>query len=293
LVVRDVAPTELEQLEHAQTGTRLGEGLNAAGALQPEAMERTLAAVTAFAERARAHEADLSCIATSAVRRATNAAAFAERVRALSGAALEVLDGSAEARASFVGATYGAPHDGRRIAVVDIGGGSTECAAGRDGVLERGVSVEIGSVRVSERFPALMGSAPGPVARAAAHDAREAIDAEIAVFSSLRPVEVVRCVAGTALTVAAVAFGSHVDRLRGAILSAAALEATIDRLLDATLEERRAMPGMLPQRADILAGGALILAQTLHALGASEACLESNDLLLGHLIARGAATRAE
>jgi exopolyphosphatase / guanosine-5'-triphosphate,3'-diphosphate pyrophosphatase len=293
LVVRDLGPGELEQLEHGQIGTRLGEGLRVSGELQPEAMDRTLAAVTTFVERARAHDAGLSCIATSAVRRASNAVAFAERVRALSGAPLEVLDGTTEAQASFVGATYGAPRDGRRIAILDIGGGSTECAAGRDGLLEQGLSVEIGSVRVSERFPALMGHAPGPGARAAAREARRAIDAEIAGFASLRPVELVRCVAGTALTVAAVALGSHVDRLRGANLSAAALEATIDRLLDATLEERRAMPGMLPQRADILAGGALILAQTLRALGVSEAWLESNDLLLGHLIAQAASTRAE
>ena len=251
------------------------------------------AAVTTVVERARAHDAGLSCIATSAVRRASNAGAFAERVRALSGAPLEVLDGATEAQASFVGATYGAPHDGRRIAILDIGGGSTECAAGRDGLLERGLSVEIGSVRVSERFPALMGGAPGPAARAAAREARQAIDAEIAVFTSLRPVELVRCVAGTALTVAAVALGSHVDRVRGANLSAGALDATIDRLLDATLEERRAMPGMLLQRADILAGGALIFAQTLRALSVSEAWLESNDLLLGHLIAQAASTRAE
>jgi len=53
------------------------------------------------------------------------------------------------------------------------------------------------------------------------------------------------------------------------------------------------MPGMLAQRADILAGGALILAQTLGMLGASEAVLESNDLLLGHLIARAASRAAE
>jgi exopolyphosphatase/guanosine-5'-triphosphate,3'-diphosphate pyrophosphatase len=288
LVVRDRAPGEVEQLEHGQMGTRLGEGLKAQGALAPAAMERTLAAVAEFARRAQARDAAIACIATSAVRRAVNAAEFAERVRAIAGAPLEVLDGLDEARASFIGATYGAPRDGRRIAVVDIGGGSTECALGCDGRLERGRSVEIGSVRVSERFPALMGGCAGEEARAAAREARLAIDAEVGSFIALGRPDEVRAVAGTALTLAAVAFGSHVDRVSGAILPSALLEATIERLLAANLEQRRAMPGMLPQRADILAGGALILAQTLRALAADAALLEVNDLLLGYLLWRSA-----
>jgi len=94
----------------------------------------------------------------------------------------------------------------------------------------------------------------------------------------------VRAVAGTATTVAAVAAGSHVDRVSGTVLALGTLETTIDRLLDLSLEERRALPGMLPQRADILAGGALVLAQTLTRLGAAEALIETNDLLLGYLI---------
>jgi exopolyphosphatase/guanosine-5'-triphosphate,3'-diphosphate pyrophosphatase len=72
----------------------------------------------------------------------------------------------------------------------------------------------------------------------------------------------------------------------GHTFSLPAIEAVLERLLDATLDERRAMPGMLPQRADILVGGGLILTQCLRLLAADAALLESNDLLLGYLMMR-------
>jgi exopolyphosphatase/guanosine-5'-triphosphate,3'-diphosphate pyrophosphatase len=332
LVVRDEPNGAVEQLEHAQTGTRLGEGLRDGGAIRPEAMERTLAAVRAFVDIARGYDAQLGSIATSAVRRADNAAEFSARMRAITGVPLAVLDGATEARASFRGATYGAELAGKRVAVLDVGGGSTECAVGRDGRLEDALSIEIGSVRVSERRPALMGWHPlvahpsvAPAAGVAAHEAaetaheaaetaheaaqaaREAAEAahaaalaaraeiaeRLAPFARFAPVDEVRCVAGTPLTIGAIAAGSHVDAVSGSMLSLATLDATIDRLLDLTLEERRALPGMLPQRADVLPGGALIVSEALKLLGATACRLEANDLLLGWLLMEREATAAK
>lgn len=288
LVVRDVAPGALEQLEHRQIGTRLGEGLRDAGALAPGAIERTLAAVAEFAAAARARGATVSCIATSALRRASDAAAFCERVRALAGAPVEILSGRVEAEASFRGATATLPHDGVRVAVIDVGGGSSECAVGRDGRLEDAASVEIGSVRVAERYPALTGGAPGRRARAAAAAARPEIAATLEPFAALPPAGRVRCVAGTPMTIGAIRTATHVDAVSGLVLARTELDATIDRLLDLTLAERRALPGMLPQRADILPAGALVLSEALRLLGAASAVLEADDLLLGFLLMQGA-----
>ena len=284
--MRDLAGGGVEQLERGAIGTRLGEGLRESGSLGTAAMERTLRAVEEFVARSRAHGAALSAIATSAMRRADNAAAFEERMRAATGVELRVLDGEHEAAASFRGAMYGTPQDGTRRAVLDIGGGSTECAAGRDGRLERAGSVEIGSVRITERFPQLAGAAPGAPARAAAAQARGEIARELAFLGGFAPVSEVRAVAGTALTLGAVAFASHVDEVSGRTLSLAALDALLERLLDLSLDKRRALPGMLAQRADILPGGALIFSEALRLLGAGEARLESNDLLLGYLLER-------
>ncbi len=284
LVVSVEGDRGLKQVEHRQIGTRLGEGLGDAGDLQPEAVARTLAAAREFAEVARSHGAVVSAIATSAMRRAANASAFAERLTAEAGLSLEILDGTTEAEASFRGATCGAVSAGGRTAVLDIGGGSTECAVGSAGALEDARSVEIGSVRLTEAFPDLAGGRPGAPAREAARSARRWLAEKLAPLGELRPVDTLLAVAGTALTIAAVAFESHVDEVAGRTLSLDTLDATVDRLLDLDLDARRRLSGMLPQRADVLAGGGLIASESLRLLGVANAGLESNDLLLGYLL---------
>ncbi len=286
LVVRRADDGSVEQIEHRQTGTRLGEGLRDRGPLAPAAKARTLAAVEAFAAAARTHDASLACIATSAMRRASDAAAFATELEAVTGVPLQILDGRAEAEASFRGARYGNGSDGSRVAVLDIGGGSTECAVGRDDRLEAAHSIEIGSVRLTEAFPGLAGNDAGDVARATAREARAFLCSELAAFSQIGRVDRLVAVAGTALTIAAVARGSHVEHVTGTTLSRATIDETIDTLLGLPLQARRELPGMLPQRADVLAAGGLILSTTLSLTRVRAAVAESNDLLLGFLLAQ-------
>ena len=285
LVRKDAA--EIEQLEHMQTGTRLGEGLADSGTLAPAAKMRTLAAVTEFAAHARAHEAQISVIATSAMRRASDAADFAEDIFAATGVDLEVLDGETEAIASYRGATHNAPRDGARVAVLDIGGGSTECAVGRDDFLEDARSMEIGSVRLTERFPELAGSAPFETASEVAREARAQLRIVLAPIAELAPVDRIVAVAGTALTIGAVVFGTHVTEVSRLALTRETVDGTIDRMLALSLEGRRALPGMLAQRADVLVAGGLILSETLGLLGMNSVHLESDDLLLGYLLWEG------
>jgi exopolyphosphatase/guanosine-5'-triphosphate,3'-diphosphate pyrophosphatase len=284
LVVDDAPNGAVETCEHHAIGTRLGEGLEVSGAFAPAAIERNLAAVAAFAARARELGATLSCIATSAVRCARDADAFAMRVNEVTGVTLDVISGTREAEASFLGATYGADVGAGRVAVLDIGGGSTECAVGSDGVLEGALSLELGSVRLTERYPALAGGDPGATAHGAAREARAAIASALAPLRRFRPVAQVRCVAGTPLTVAAIAFESHVDRVRGRTLTRASIDATTARLLDSSLDARRELPGMIAQRADVIVAGALVLSEALAALDVDTGILESNDLLLGYLV---------
>jgi exopolyphosphatase/guanosine-5'-triphosphate,3'-diphosphate pyrophosphatase len=293
LIVRDLPGGGVEQLEHGAIGTRLGEQLRERGRLLPAAAERTLAAVGIFCERVRAYDAALASIATSAMRRADDAPAFAAAMADLTGVPLRVLDGDEEAAASFRGAMSSAPRDGLRRAVLDVGGGSTECAVGRDGVLERARSVEIGSVRITERFPGLAGAEPGAVARRAAAAARLAIGGELAWLADFRPVGEVRAVAGTPLTLGAVAFASDVEAVSGRELARDALDALLARLLDLTLAARKALPGMLAQRADVVVGGGLIVSEALRLLEVESTRLEADDLLLGFLLGPDAAPGSE
>jgi exopolyphosphatase / guanosine-5'-triphosphate,3'-diphosphate pyrophosphatase len=275
----------LEDLEHGAIGTRLGQGLDGSGPLEPEARARTLAVVRTFAQRVAAHGAQVSAIATSAMRRASDAGAFAAEVEAVLGVPLQILSGESEAACSFRGATARAPLPaGSTCAVLDIGGGSTECAVGSAGQLRNGLSLELGTVRITERFPDLSGRAPGAPALAAAAAARTAMAGVLEPLRALGPVDEVRAVAGTPLTLGAVAFTSSVERVSGQVLARAAIDALVERMLGLDLAARKALPGMLAQRADVLPAGGLILSEALGLLGCTQARLESDDLLLGYLL---------
>jgi exopolyphosphatase/guanosine-5'-triphosphate,3'-diphosphate pyrophosphatase len=285
LVVADCATGRLEEIEHRAVGTRLGEALSDRGMLGEAAMRRTLEAAQSFVDRARFHGASLICIATSAMRRAENANLFAQRLQAVTGEPLRIIDGQEEAAASFRGATYeDDPNDGRCVGVLDIGGGSTECAVGRGGCLEASTSLEIGAVRLTERFPGLNGLMPGASAREAAQAAAFFVAQRFQPLAAFTQVGELRAVAGTPATIAAIATDGVVDHVRGVGLRREVVTSIMERLLEACLEERRAIPGMLVQRADVLAAGALLLGEAMDVLGCREALVETNDLLLGYLL---------
>lgn len=282
LLVAEDVDGELRPIAHHARGTRLGAGLDARRALSDEAIDRTLATCAEFAQIARASGADLGAIATSAVRRATNGAAFAAALRARCGVALEIVSGECEARYGFAGATARDRPRGR-VAMLDIGGGSTEGAVGGPDGLDRAHSCEIGTVRLTERFAALAGGSPGEPARRAAREARVVADAALAPLRTLGPVAEVRAVAGTPCTLAALVRGAE-DDVRGCELTTAVVAAQLDRLSDRDLAARRALPGMHAQRADVMAAGAVLLLSALAAFDCDRARVETDDLLLGYLL---------
>jgi len=287
LVIEEVPAGGVRVVDQGSAGTRLGAGLRERGSLDPVAMERTLAAVAGFVARIRERGAEVSCIATSAMRRASNADAFAGGVEALTGVAPTVLDGAEEAAASFAGATFGARSTGGRVAVLDIGGGSTECAVGRAGEVEAAVSVEIGAVRLAEMFPETMGASPPDAARAAGALARSAAREALTVLASFAGCSEVRAVGGSAMVIGALANAVDVKSVAGTLLQRDDVDALVHRLLGMGLSARRALPGMLQQRADIVPAGGMILSEALAGLGARAALLPGNDLLLGYLLQAG------
>lgn len=283
LIVADEEAGALSLLEHHALGTRLGEGLGQDGDLQLAAMERTLEACLQFATIARERGALLECIATSVLRRARNADNFAHRFEASVRAPLVVIDGEREAAWGFAGAVAQDRPPGR-TAMLDIGGGSTECAIGTAGIVETAISCEIGTVRLTEAFPALSGSAPGAPAWRAARAARDVIREALTPLRGQGLVNEMRAVAGTPCTLAALVVGAAQQSIRGRMLDRPTTERLLAQLLDCDLAARRALPGILPQRADILAAGALLLLGALDALGIERARVETNDLLLGYLL---------
>jgi len=281
LLISDVDDDHKTDLLREMRIVRLGEGVDRTHHLAEDAIRRTLQATREFAEViAMFGVTDIRFCATSAVRDADNAAELEDAVEGILGVRLEVLAGTDEARASFVGATRDLP-PGRTL-VVDIGGGSTEIVVGTGDEIEWSVSLDVGSVRLTERF---LAGDPAPVSEVAA--CIDHLDTVLApVVKDIAPVDSFVGVAGTVTTVAAhsLALPSydsatiHLARLDLADVSAACLS-----LVQMSVADRRALPFMHPGRADVIGAGALILDRlvALLPLTTSTLVVSEHDILDG------------
>jgi exopolyphosphatase/guanosine-5'-triphosphate,3'-diphosphate pyrophosphatase len=242
---------------------RLGQGLDASGRLHDDAIARSIEICREYAavmsELGVAHR---FVIGTQALREATNAAAFVGPAEQLLGATIEIIEGAREADLAFraVAATFPELR-GQPYVVVDVGGGSTEIIATRDGAsVDSATSVKIGAVRLRERH--LKGDPPtADEVRAMVAD----IDTALAPLTLPKGVIVIGT-AGTATTLASVQLGLHAydpDRVTGLRLEASVVDAALVRLLSMTIERRRALPGMVVERADVLPAGVAIFSRVI------------------------------
>lgn len=250
--------------------TRLGRGVDRSGALEPGAIRDTVAVLARFAGEARALGAgDIACVATSAARDASNGEAFFSAARAEAGLAPEVISGDEEARLIWASAwrDFGGPGG---LAVLDVGGGSTELCAGDAPAPRARASVQMGAVRLTERVAPP--DPPDPAALALLRlRAAEALGpaARTLLQGAPRPARLVG-IAGTVTTLAAVAQALpryDAGRVHGSELALAEVEALFGMLASLPVTERARLPGMEPKRADVIVGGCAIVMEALRALG--------------------------
>jgi exopolyphosphatase/guanosine-5'-triphosphate,3'-diphosphate pyrophosphatase len=271
---------------------RLGQDVDRTGRLAPEALARTFAAIEEYVGLIRSHGAqNVRFCATSAARDAANADEFATGVRERLGVSPEVIDGASEARLSFAGATRGLAGLDDPVLVVDIGGGSTELVIGSGGEPDAARSLDIGSVRLTERL-----LTSDPPSRAQVEAATAYVDGQLDEAGDdgvdIAAAASVVGVAGTVTTVAAMVLDlDEYDRSRvhHARLDVGQVHAASDRLLAMTHDERRALPYMHPGRADVIGAGALILDRVMRRAHATEMVVSEADILDGiawSLIAR-------
>ncbi len=270
LLVADVREDgRLTDVDRRMEIVRLGQGIDVTGRIAADAMERTLAATRGYADRCHELGAEaVRFVATSASRDASNADEFVAGVHDAFGdldVVPEVVTGDTEAELSFTGATGDLP--GLGIAgpylVVDLGGGSTELVRGTTRV-EAGVSVDVGSVRMTERHLHSDPPTPDEVVAARADVAATLDDAEERV--ALGGIGTVVGLAGSITTITAHALGlDHYDR---AAVHLARLP--IDRhrtacreLWSMTREQRAALPYVHPGRVDVIGAGALVWHEVL------------------------------
>ena len=269
----------LEVLRRRNEIVRLGQGVDRTGLLDPQALERTLAAVAAYAadctELGVAPGGDVRrFVATSATRDARNREDFVAGVRRLLGIEPEVVSGQEEARLSFTGSLLGArggeddPAAERSECepaprlVVDLGGGSTELVLGVDEP-SAAISLDTGSVRITERF--LAGGVTPESEAAARAEVRGLLDEAERVVDLSAPGRLVG-LAGTITTVTAHALNLQAfdpQALNGAELSPQAVLASCEAIIHSTPEQRASWGYLAPGRRDVIAAGALVWSEVV------------------------------
>ena len=261
---------DLVELERRTIITRLGQGVDATGRLADEAMDRVSEAIASYREIIDRTGAErIVAVATSAMRDAENGPEFRDYLNEKFGVDPRTISGDEEARLTFLGATAGR-NDDRETVVIDIGGGSTEYVVGRAGEDPSfHTSTQMGSVRFTERF--LQSDPPAePEMQELAEAVRDTVPdahAEHAI-----------AVAGTATSLAAI---DGAEEVHGYRLNLGACERITARLAGMPLEDRRNVKGLHPDRAPTIVAGAVILTESVRALGLDEVEVSDRDILHG------------
>jgi len=272
LLVADVEAGRVHEVERRLAITRLGEDVDRRRKLLPTAIARVRSSLVDYRRAAESLGAErILAVATSAVRDAENGEAFLGEVEWSYGFSTRLLDGDEEALLTFRGVAAGRDIQTGTL-VVDIGGGSTELIVGGSDGVDFHQSLDIGCVRLTERFG-------DDVAAGAAH-VRAALP-ELSVSQAIG-------VAGTVTAIAALDLGLieyDATRVHGHRLSRAGVSAQLDRLAALSLEERRRVPGLEPERAPVIVAGAVILREVLDRYGLEEVEASEHDLLDGAALA--------
>jgi exopolyphosphatase / guanosine-5'-triphosphate,3'-diphosphate pyrophosphatase len=264
--------------------TRIYEGLAKTGKLSDVAVDRTLAAINILKDKARlAGATSLFCFATAAVREAKNRDLFLARAFKETSMNIDVLSEEQEARVGFIGTQ----ELGQRGAL-DIGGGSTEIAVGVDHEVQCSISMRLGAVRALEKYP--LGDTADPLTLEAMRQWASTLLNHFAVDArqAARRMPSIRWsgIGGTLTTLGAMDLKmSKYDsaRVQGHPLNRQGVEKTLARLAQMPLEKRRQIPGLQPERADIIIGGVVILLEFMIFMGVDQISVSDRDNLEGYL----------
>ena len=246
-------------------GTRLFAGLDEAGNLSRDSMDKTVAAVRRMASEMRERGAETPGIfATSAARDAANGKAFMEAVEQAAGTPLKIISGEEEAELSFLGAS--AAVEAGRCGIIDIGGGSTEIAVGSGKGIECSFSCQMGAVRLYQRLRIDRKEDMIPVEKAAS----AILDEHLRNYPDVVLPYIWVGTGGTFTTLAAMALGlPWTDRtnMHGTKVTLAEIRDIGEKLAGMKIEERLQLPGLQPSRADIVVHGICILLGVMDRIG--------------------------
>jgi exopolyphosphatase / guanosine-5'-triphosphate,3'-diphosphate pyrophosphatase len=277
LLIADVDDGRIEELSRRTEITGLGEGVDERRKLLPLPIARVRNCLSDFRRELEALGAERTlAVATSAIRDAENGEAFLGEVEWSYGFTTRLLSGEQEAQLSFRGVGTGRELPEETL-VIDLGGGSTELIVGSSDGIDFHTSLDIGSVRLTERF----------IASDPPTDA-ELVDCAAAVRSALEQVNAESKtgigVAGTITSIAALDLGlAEYDRERvhRHRLTIGGVEKQLARLASLTVAQRRELPAFEPKRAPVIVAGAVILREVMAHFGLAELEISERDILDG------------
>jgi len=274
LLVADVRGGEIVPIVSKDRMTRLGEGLEQSKYLSRTAVARTIQAIDEFHREARhLGTQDVLALTTSAARDAKNRDEFLDDVRSKCGLDVQVITGAREAELIFRGVSSDPEWSGQPILVLDVGGGSAEFIQGQSGEVERFQSLPLGAVRLTEQY--------GENYSALVEFLRQMLRRALDGYQARN-----RMMIGTGGTVTTLARVEH-GVTDHASLSREQLRTLVDRLRALPLAERKKVPGLPPERADIIVAGGAVFLVAMETLDAAKLTVSIRNLRYGAFVANG------
>jgi len=269
--------------EHAIA--RLGKGVDENRIILPETFERVLAYLSEYKRiYEREHSKKVIACGTSALRDAANSREFIEFVKDRLGITVSILSGDEEADLTYLGgiSEFLEPNSSQQFVVLDIGGGSTEVVSGQGTTVTSKTSLDIGSVRLTERF---LKTSPPSAARI--EEVQRYVNDHAARLPEFSEGARTIGVAGTLTTLAAIdlQLGEYDrGRVSGHVLTLDVIRKIFDRLKGKRLDELKTIPQIVPQRADIILAGILILIETMNRMGVDRITASDRGLRYGMVL---------
>jgi exopolyphosphatase / guanosine-5'-triphosphate,3'-diphosphate pyrophosphatase len=266
--------------------TRLGQGVDREGRISSEGEERSLQVLRRYLERCRRlNVEEILAVGTSALRDARNSAEVRARFKEQLGFEVRVISGNEEAAYSFLAVQKGLSLAGQELLVVDVGGGSTEFIRGNAAGVSQAVSINIGTVRLTEQF-----LHSDPVRKDECEKMIRVIEKELARLPDQwlkdGPALTLVGIAGTFTTLSAVERKllryAHAE-VHGSRLTLSEVRRQVALFQGKTIEERKAIPGLEPRRADVMLAGATLIERIMTAFHSERVIVSDQGVRYGLL----------
>lgn len=281
LLTTDLIDNKLTNRKKYVNTTRIGQGVDENGFITEEAMERNINALKEYHDKCLDYGCEkIYCMGTSALRDSKNRSEFIKRAKEEAGIDVNVVDGEIEAKLGFSGVTNGIDKEGD-ILVIDIGGGSTEFIFGNKEGIERNVSINIGALRLTEKYLS------EGYSDSAFSDMRKFINEQIKDIVAYLNEKEIGCVCGIGGTITSLSAVNQnlevysMEKVHGSVITREEVQKMMDKFVSCSDEERKHINGLQPKRADIIAAGTEILICIMDNLSKKEVVVSEYDNLEG------------